>query len=75
MAVQINSVQDAVREIVNAAAFAKPTALLQYAALYAEQMPGMSGHELHVQALYTLSNLSAWRGETAKAVKAYLKTL
>ena len=33
----------------------------------------MTGHELHVQILYVLNNLSGWRGARAREVKAVLK--
>lgn len=68
---------EAIDAIVKAADKAAPGTLIQYAAAYALQMRHMEegSEELHVQALYTLSNLDRWRGETAKQVKAYLKTL
>lgn len=68
-------IQTAIREINKAAQSAKPGALIHYAATYANAMRGMEGYELHVQSLYVLNNLSAWRGETAREVKAFLKTL
>jgi len=48
---------------------------LQIAATYAEGMLNMSGNCLNTQALYVLGNLQYWRGETAKEVKAFLRTL
>jgi hypothetical protein len=35
----------------------------------------MIGEELETQILYILSNLSSWKGEQAKEVKAFLKQL
>ena len=65
--------ETALQKVINAAAFAKPGALIQYAASYASAGKGMTGYERHVQCLYILNNLSQWRGEEAKAVKEALK--
>jgi len=47
----------------------------EYAKTYARAalLRDMSGEELRVQCLYVLTNLSHWRGKTARAVKAKLK--
>lgn len=48
---------------------------LNYAVNYARVGQGMTGHEAKVQCLYILNNMTAWRGETAKAVRESLKLL
>lgn len=67
----------AIGAIVEAADRSKPGSFLQYAAQYALHMRSMElgTTEMHTQALYTLSNLQYWRGETAKKVKQLLKEL
>lgn len=67
------SFDDACRAVIRAAAWAKPTALIQYAASYAEAGIGMTGEDARVQALYILNNLSEWRAPEAKAVRAALR--
>lgn len=67
------SYDDACGAIVRAASFAKPNALIQYAASYAEAGRGMTGEAARVQSLYILNNLSSWRGPEAKAVRAALR--
>lgn len=46
---------------------------LNYAVNYARAGQGMTGQEAKVQCLYILNNMTAWRGETAKAVRESLK--
>ena len=46
---------------------------ITYAQSYAQAGLGMTGHELKVQVLYVLNNLAYWKGERARAAKAYLK--
>lgn len=46
--------------------------LIHYAATYAKAGYLMTGEDRRVQALYILSNLGNWRGETAKATKAII---
>lgn len=46
---------------------------LNYAVAYAGAGRGMTGHDMKVQCLYILNNMTAWRGETAKAVRESLK--
>lgn len=48
---------------------------LNYAVGYAEAGMGMTPgtHEAKVQALYILNNISGWRGDEAKTVRAALK--
>lgn len=65
---------EAIRAIVRVAD-EKGNGLIQYAASYAlaaERMH-LTGEAWRVQCLYILGNLSGWRGEEAKAVKAWLK--
>lgn len=46
---------------------------LNYAVNYARAGIGMTGEEARVQALYILGNITHWRGDEAKAVRAALK--
>lgn len=47
-----------------------------YAKAYAEAGLDMTdAHEIKVQALYVLSNISRWRGDLAKAVRTELKLI
>ena len=46
---------------------------LDQAAYEGEIYYGSREHGLKMQALYILSNITHWRGDTAKAVRAYLK--
>lgn len=46
---------------------------LNYCINYARAGIGLTGQEAKVQALYILNNMSSWRGDTAKAVRTYLK--
>lgn len=46
---------------------------LNYCINYAISALEMTGHELHVQVLYVLSNMTHWRGEDAKQVRSILK--
>lgn len=59
------------------AAWEKPNhSGLQYAASYAKAgLALMDVESMKVQCLYILSNIGAWRGEEAKAVRAELKEL
>jgi hypothetical protein len=45
---------------------------LNYAVNYAKAGIGMVGEERRVQAIYILSNMSGWRGDVAKEVRAAL---
>ena len=51
--------------------------LIQYAQTYAQaaMRDKMVGKMLRVQVLYTLNNLTGWRGEQARKVKAQLNKL
>lgn len=49
-----------------------PTSL-NYAISYCLIALSMSGHELYVQTLYILNNISHWRHPEAKAVREVLK--
>lgn len=65
---------EACQRVIRAARNAPPNALIQYAATYAKAgMRLREMDEIRVQALYILTNLSAWRGEEAQLVKATLK--
>ena len=44
-----------------------------YAVAYAKAGVGMTGEHRRVQALYILNNLTHWRGENSKEVRATLK--
>ena len=46
---------------------------LNYAVGYCKVGIGMTGRELEVQCLYILNNISHWRHEKAKEVRAVLK--
>ena len=46
---------------------------LNYAVNYARAGQRMAGHELKVQCLYVLNNMSRWRGDVAKEVRQILK--
>ena len=64
---------EACQRIIVAARQAKPGASIQYAATYAKAGLQMTDREtIRVQCLYILNNLSGWRGEEAKQVKATL---
>lgn len=67
-------VSNAVRLIQEAAERGRGTHL-QVAASYAKSMLDMSGNNLKTQSLYVLSNLQYWKGDTAKEVKTFLRTL
>lgn len=45
----------------------------EYAKAYAAASRGMTGKELYVQVLYITGNLATWRGDEARATKAYFK--
>lgn len=47
---------------------------LNYAINYCKAAMLMEGHELGVQCLYILNNITGWRHEQAKEVRATLKT-
>ena len=49
------------------------TKALNWAVNYAFLGLSMSGHELKVQCLYVLNNITHWRGPEAKSVKETLK--
>ena len=46
---------------------------LNYAVYYCQAARGMSGHELAVQCLYILGNITHWRHPQAKEVRVQLK--
>ena len=46
---------------------------LNYCVNYARAGLSMTGHELKVQCLYVLNNMTRWRGDVAKEVRATLK--
>ena len=47
---------------------------LKWAINYCKAAKGMSGHELDVQILYILNNISSWRHPQAKEVRAALRS-
>lgn len=47
---------------------------LNYAVGYCNYAMSMSGHELEVQCLYILNNITGWRNPEAKAVRDTLKS-
>ena len=49
--------------------------MMPYAVAYAKHLPTVSEDELPDQILYTLSNLGGWKGEEARLVKSYLKSM
>ena len=51
----------------------KYTTSLNYAVNYSRAAQMMSGHELAVQCLYILSNITGWRHPSAKTVRETLK--
>lgn len=48
---------------------------LNYAVNYAKAGRNMIGEEARVQALYILNNMSRWRGDTARSVRAALRII
>ena len=46
---------------------------LNYAVNYARIGMILTGHDLEVQVLYVLNNISYWRGDDAKSVRKVLK--
>jgi hypothetical protein len=63
---------DACRAILKAAEASKEGDAIRYGASYAQAGIGMTGEYRRVQALYIRNNLSGWKGEEARAVKAVL---
>ena len=55
---------------------AKPEAMINYAKAYAKAGLGLwTAEEITTQIKYILANLSTWRGEQARTVKASLREL
>lgn len=64
---------EACQRVIRAAKQAKPDSLIQFAASYAKAGVSMTDREaIRVQSLYILNNLSGWKGEEARKVKATL---
>ena len=64
----------ACRHVLTAARGAKPDAMIQYAAAYADAGLGMTDRAaIRTQSMYILSNLSGWRGDEARATRETLK--
>lgn len=69
--------------IINAASRKPQAANIQFAASYAKaglQMANATNHdeashEVRVQCLYIVANLSGWRGDEARAVRQALKSI
>lgn len=67
---------EACTKVISASETAKPGANIRYAASYAQAGLRMRDEaSQRVQALYILNNLSGWRGEEAREVKAALKAI
>lgn len=67
--------KDACNKIIQAGSDPKQINQVNWAVNYARH--GLLVHtenEMHVQALYILGNIARWRGDTAKKVRAFLKT-
>lgn len=70
------SFNDCCHAIIVAAKDPKQVRQVDYAVGYARSGQWMSdAHEIKVQALYILNNISSWRGEVAKTVRASLKQI
>lgn len=46
----------------------------EFARSYARAGIGMTGEAARTQAIYIVCNINGWRGDTAKRVRAFLKT-
>ena len=62
-------VKDALQSIIDN----RQAKALNYAVNYARDGLLLTGEALHVQVLYVLSNMTGWRGITAKEVRTTLK--
>jgi len=67
----MNEVHAAIRVILSDRA--SYTKSLNYAVGYCQAALCMTGHELHVQCLYILNNISGWRHPQAKEVRKILR--
>ena len=67
----VQEVHNAIRVILSDKA--KFSTSLNYAVNYCRAALAMEGHELADQCLYILNNISGWRHERAKEVRATLK--
>lgn len=65
--------KDASMAVVDAARRNPQNNGLQYAATYAKAGIKLAKDAQKVQALYILNNISTWRGEEAKRVRAFFK--
>jgi len=52
----------------------KENKALNYCVAYARAGLDLTGHELYIQCLYVLNNMTQWRGAAAKEVRQTLKT-
>jgi hypothetical protein len=68
--IKLDEVHSALQKIVDN----KDQKALNYCVNYARTGLGMTGHELYVQCLYVLNNMTHWRGDTAKEVRQTLKS-
>jgi hypothetical protein len=64
---------EAINAIIEAANKSGPNSMMHYAASYAEAGRGLTCSDWRVQCLYILNNLTGWRGDKAKEVKAFLR--
>ena len=63
-------VKAALQAIIDAA---DSTSAVNYAYTYAKAGKSMTGHALYVQVLYTLNNITHWRGPEATTVRNTLR--
>lgn len=69
MPVSKQEIKTALSSIVNNA----DVKALNYAVNYAKEGMCMSGHELYIQCLYIVGNITHWRGELATQVRTTIK--
>ena len=65
--------EDEVRQKLRVIVANKHEKALNYVINYARSGMHMTGHELYVQVVYVLNNMSRWRGDLAKEVRGTLK--
>lgn len=65
-------VKDAIREILEDEKSYRTS--LNYAVGYCSEALRMTGHELYIQTLYILNNISHWRHPKAKEIRKVLKS-
>ncbi len=65
--------EEQVKEVLVDIVINRDVKAVDYAVNYANMGRYMEGHELYVQVLYVLNNITHWRGEVAKRVRGTLK--